>query len=87
MYAGRVTTLQPLQGMINGGYAVFVSAWQKKYLSSVHLSKYSRLHSLNLDLQSIWIERSGLPRGGREGQLAHGFKCIHNFHELIRGFI
>ena len=34
MYAGRVTTLQPLQGMINGGYAVLVStAWQKKYLS------------------------------------------------------
>ena len=51
MDAGRVTTLQPLLGMINGGYAVFVSAWQKK-----DLSKYSRFHSLNLDLQSIWIE-------------------------------
>ena len=46
MDAGRV-----MLGMINGGYAVFVSAWQKK-----DLSKYSRFHSLNLDLQSIWIE-------------------------------
>ena len=35
MYAGRVTTLQPLQGMINGGYAVFVSAWQKKICQNI----------------------------------------------------
>ena len=35
MYAGRVTTLQPLQGMINGEYAVFVSAWQKKICQNI----------------------------------------------------